>query len=83
MEKRFIRQMDIASLAPRNMDDVKVAANQLKGGNAIIINTSNLNSEEKLWAVHFLNGVIFALNGSVHELSVKVFLFAPPDVVVS
>lgn len=75
--------MDIASLAPRNMDDVKVAANQLKAGNAIIINTNNLNSEERLWAVHFLNGVIYALNGSVHELSLKVFLFTPPNVVVS
>ena len=83
MEKRFIRQIDIATLAPRNMDEVKIAADQLKSGSPLIINTTNLNQEEKLWAVHFLNGAIYALNGTVHELSLKVFLFAPPNIEVN
>lgn len=82
-DQRFIRQTEIAALTPTTMDAVKAGADQLKAGNPLIINLGNLSSEEKLWAIHFLNGVTYALDGRIMEISPKVFLYAPRNVVVS
>jgi cell division inhibitor SepF len=83
METRFLRQAEIAALMPRTMDDVKVAADQIKRGNPVIVNLGMLGPEERLWAIHFLNGVIYAVDGRVFELSSRVFLFSPPHVEVT
>jgi cell division inhibitor SepF len=80
MADKTFYQNEIIALSPRNFDEAKIAAEELKDGNPTIVNFSQLNPEERMWAIHFLNGVIFALDGSVRDIGNQVFLFAPPSV---
>ncbi len=80
---RIVRQAEIAVLTPHSMDQVKAGADQIKTGNPLIINFGSLNQEERLWAMHFLNGVVYAVDGQSLELSSRVFLFTPYNVMVS
>ena len=73
---------EIIALSPRSLDEAKVAADELKAGKPTIINFSELTPEERIWAIHFLNGVIYALGGRYKDIGSLVFLFAPPNVEV-
>ena len=61
---------------------LKAAIANFKAGKPTIINFSELTPEERIWAIHFLNGVIYALNGKSKDIGSKVFLFAPPNIEV-
>ncbi len=78
-DQTFYRN-EIIAMSPRNFDEAKVAAEELKDGNPAIVNFSQLNPEERMWAIHYLNGVIFALDGTVKDIGNQVFLFAPQNV---
>ena len=80
-EQTFYRD-EIVAMSPRNFDEAKIAAEELKDGNPTIVNFSQLNHEERMWAIHYLNGVIFAIDGGVKEIGNHVFLFTPAGVSV-
>lgn len=80
-DKTFYRD-EIVAISPRNFDEAKIAAEELKDGNPTIVNFSNLNPEERIWAIHYLNGVIFALDGKSKDIGNNVFLFTPANVSV-
>jgi cell division inhibitor SepF len=80
-EKTFYRD-EIVAMAPRNFDEAKIAAEELKDGNPTIVNFGNLNPEERIWAIHYLNGVIFAIDGKTRDIGNNVFLFTPNNVSV-
>lgn len=80
-DQNFYRD-EIIALSPRNFDEAKIAAEELKDGNPTIVNFSQLTPEERIWAIHYLNGVIFALDGTARDIGNQVFLFAPPNVSV-
>ncbi len=71
---------EIVALSPRNFDEAKIAAEEIKDGNPTIVNFSQLNPDERIWAIHYLNGVIFALDGTAKDIGNNVFLFAPRDI---
>jgi cell division inhibitor SepF len=74
---------EIVTLVPTAFDDVRTAADQLKQGKPALVNLSNLSPEERLWALHFLNGVIYAMDGQTRDIGNRVYLFAPPNIDVS
>ncbi|MFA6448835.1 MAG: cell division protein SepF [bacterium] len=80
-DQTFYRH-EIIAMSPRNFDEAKLAAEEIKDGNPTIVNFSQLNPEERMWAIHYLNGVIFALDGTVKDIGNQVFLFAPCNVTV-
>lgn len=71
---------EIIALSPRTVDEAKIAADELKAGKPTIINFSELTPEERIWALHFLNGVVYALGGKSRDIGSLVFLFAPPNI---
>ena len=80
-EQTFYRD-EIVAMSPRNFDEAKIAAEELKDGNPTIVNFSQLNPDERIWAIHYLNGVIFALDGTSRDIGNQVFLFSPANVSV-
>ena len=80
--KHFSRE-EIVVYAPRNFGEVRYAADELKLGKPALINIGLLTPEERIWAIHFLNGVVYAVDGQSREIGNRVFLFCPPNVSVS
>jgi len=74
---------EIVTLMPDTFDDVKGAADKLKQGSPCLVNVTRLNTEERLWALHFLNGVVYALAGKSRDIGNKVYLFTPANIEVS
>jgi len=80
MSEQAYHSEEIIALSPQTLDEAKIAANELKAGKPTIINFSELTPEERIWAIHFLNGVIYALGGRSKDIGNMVFLFAPPNI---
>ena len=80
--KHFSRE-EIVVYTPKHFSDATGVADELKQGKPALINVGMLNPEERVWTIHFLNGVIYGLGGQSREISPRVFLFCPPNVTVS
>ncbi len=80
MNEEYYQSDEIIALSPRGFDEVTLAADELKAGKPIIINFSDFQSEERIWAIQFLNGVVYAMGGKSKDIGNMVFLFAPPNV---
>ena len=74
---------EIATLMPNTFEEVQIAADKIKQGSPALVNVSKLNPEERLWALHFLNGVVYALAGKSRDIGNKVYLFTPANIEVS
>ena len=68
---------EVCACTPSGFDEISGFAAELKKGNPVLVNSSNLTQEEKIWAVQFLNGVIYAIGGNSSSISAVVFLFVP------
>jgi cell division inhibitor SepF len=79
--KHFSRE-EIVVFAPRNFSETRFAADELKLGKPALVNVGMLTPEERIWAIHFLNGVVYGLNGQSREIGNRVFLFSPSNVSV-
>lgn len=80
MNQEYYQSDEIIAMSPRNLDEVTIAADELKLGKPVIINFSDFQSEERIWAIQFLNGAVYALGGKARDIGNMVFLFAPPNV---
>ncbi len=67
---------------PRSFDDAQVVAKKLKESKAVVVNLQKLRTDAAQRTIDFLTGVLFALEGSIHQIGEKVFLFAPSSVPV-
>lgn len=67
---------------PRSFDDAQVVAKRLKENRAVVVNLQKLRTDAAQRTIDFLTGVLFALEGSIHQIGEKVFLFAPATVPV-
>ena len=82
MSAQIIRK-EIVTLIPDAYNDVKFAADKLKEGTPTLVNLTKLNPEERLWSLHFLNGVVYAMDGQTRDIGNQVYLFAPANVAIS
>lgn len=67
---------------PRSFDDAQVVAQKLKESKAVVVNLQKLRTDAAQRTIDFLTGVLFAIEGSIHQIGEKVFLFAPKSVPV-
>ncbi|MEW5946530.1 MAG: cell division protein SepF [bacterium] len=82
MLTKDIFEDEIIVTNPSTFDEVKRAAEGLKSRKPAIVNLNRLNADERMWAAHFLNGVVFAINGSSREIQKWIFLYSPNGVSV-
>ncbi len=63
-------------------EDAKVAADGFKDGEQQIVNLEHATPQMAERIIDFLNGVCYALDGTVERVGEKVYLFAPANVAV-
>ena len=63
-------------------DDAKAAADGLKGGEQQIVNLERATPQMTERIIDFLNGVCYALDGTVERIGDKVYMFVPANVIV-
>ena len=63
-------------------EDAKVAADGFKNGEQQIVNLERATPQMAERIIDFLNGVCYAMDGTVERVGDKVYLFAPANVAV-
>ncbi|GIV10035.1 MAG: hypothetical protein KatS3mg019_2126 [Fimbriimonadales bacterium] len=65
-----------------SLEDARVAADGLKEGVQQIINLAATPQGVRERIIDFLNGVVYAVEGSVERVSEHVFVYAPPQAIL-
>lgn len=63
-------------------EDAKLAADGLKGGEFQIVNLERATPQMAERIIDFLNGVCYALDGTVERVGEKVYMFVPANIIV-
>ncbi len=70
----------IIVVKPFTFKDVEIVCKHLKQGRAVLVNTENMESEDKRRLIDFLSGVIMAMDGMIAKIYQNVFVCAPKDI---
>lgn len=73
----------ISLFEPRLYSDVKEIATQLLNERAIIVNFTQMDTAEAKRVVDFLNGTVFAIDGSIERVGDQIFLCTPHNYEIS
>lgn len=65
-----------------SLEDARIAADGLKEGIQQIINLAATPQGVRERIIDFLNGVVYAIEGSVERVSEHVFVYAPPQAII-
>ena len=76
-------EKEIVTITLANANEVNLAADRIKQGNAVLVNFSGIEAGDRLAAMSYLQGVVYALDGNWRDIGNKVLLFAPPNVAVT
>lgn len=71
------KNRSIITFEPRDYQEVRFVADNLKMGKASIVNLNRLPKEEVKRVTDFLSGVIYTIDGTVKKLDSKMYLFTP------
>lgn len=74
----------ITTIRPKSFaDDAQTIANALREKVPVIINFENTDTADAQRIVDFISGTVYALNGTLRQVSQKVFISAPNNVTVT
>jgi len=65
-----------------SIEDARIAADGLKEGVQQILNLASTPQGVRERVIDFLNGVVYAIEGSVERVSEHVFVYAPPQAIL-
>jgi cell division inhibitor SepF len=78
-----VRSMRLMVLRPKDFEQVKIAADSLKARKPLILNLEETKREEAQRILDFVAGSAYALNCSIQQISLAIFLVTPPNVEVN
>ncbi|MCT4584864.1 MAG: cell division protein SepF [Peptostreptococcaceae bacterium] len=74
-------QMKVVVYEPTKYEEAPEIVNNLKNRKAVIVNLENIENTELAKTIFdFLNGAIYALDGSIYKISEGIFVIAPNNV---
>jgi len=65
-----------------SLEDARLIADGLKSGVQQIINLASTPQPTRERVIDFLNGVVYAIEGSVEKVGEHVFVYAPPQAII-
>lgn len=68
---------------PASFQDSRKAASELVDSKPLIANLEGLDDKAALRMVDFLSGVVFAMSGDVQKIAKNIYVFCPPNVVIT
>ena len=69
--------------APRTYQDVQLLIDHLRMREQVIVDFSTLNQQSAYRILDFMSGAIYALGGSIQQITRNIFLFAPQGVTIT
>lgn len=76
-------QMKVVIFEPNAYDEVQNIVDNLKNRKPVIVNLETLESDVARKIFEFLNGAIYALDGSIQKVSSDIFILAPNNVEIA
>ncbi|MBU5677338.1 cell division protein SepF [Alkaliphilus sp. MSJ-5] len=76
-------QMKVVLYEPTNFEEAPSIVDNLKNRKPVIINLENIEPDLAKKFFDFLNGALYALDGSIQKVSSGIFLLAPNNVDIS
>ena len=73
----------IETITPRNYNDARAIGEHFREGVPVIMNLSDIGSDEAKRLVDFAAGLSFASYGSINRSTANVFLLSPENIPVS
>ncbi len=77
------QQNNVVIYSPSTYEDVQALIDHLKKGEQVIVDFSTVNQTAVYRILDFMSGAIYALNGSIQQITRNIFLFAPQGVTIS
>lgn len=69
--------------SPSTYEDVQLLIDHLKRREQVIVDFSTINQTSVYRILDFMSGAIYALGGSIQQITKNIFLFAPNGVTIS
>lgn len=69
--------------SPSTYEDVQLLIDHLKRREQVIVDFSTVNQTSVYRILDFMSGAIYALGGSIQQITKNIFLFAPSGVTIS
>lgn len=69
--------------SPSTYEDVQLLIDHLKLREQVIVDFSNISQTSVYRILDFMSGAIYALNGSIQQITKNIFLFAPSGVTIT
>ncbi|MGN0744290.1 MAG: cell division protein SepF [Christensenellales bacterium] len=69
--------------SPRTYQDVQLLIDHLRMREQVIVDFSTLNQQSVYRILDFMSGAIYALGGSIQQITKNIFLFAPSGVTIT
>ncbi|MDO4287658.1 MAG: cell division protein SepF [Eubacterium sp.] len=74
---------EVLVLDPERFEDAPGIVKKIKADKTVVVNLKNTEYEDGRKIFDFLNGAVFALDGSINKIAENVFILAPREVSVS
>ncbi len=74
---------EVLVLDPERFEDAPGIVKKIKEDKTVVVNLKNTEYEDGRKIFDFLNGAVFALDGSINKIAENVFILAPREVSVS
>ncbi len=68
---------------PSTYEDVQLLIDHLKMREQVIVDFSTINQTSVYRILDFMSGAVYALGGSIQQISSNIFLFAPNGVTIT
>ena len=76
-------QGGVVIYSPSTYEDVQLLIDHLKMREQVIVDFSTLNQASVYRILDFMSGAIYALSGSIQQITTNIFLFAPAGVTIT
>ncbi|WP_053956924.1 cell division protein SepF [Inediibacterium massiliense] len=76
-------QMKVVLYEPTDFEESQSIVDNLKNRKPVVVNLENLDSELAKKIFDFVNGAVYALDGSIQKVSKGIFILAPSNVDIS
>lgn len=77
---RATANLKVMLVQPKGMQDLPGIADELRGGNTLVVNIEQSDRELARRILDFLSGVAYALDGRVHRIATDTYMVLPCSV---
>lgn len=74
---------NVVIYSPKTFDDVQTLIDYLKRREQVIVDFAGIDQTAVYRIMDFMSGAIYALNGSIQQITSNIFLFAPAGVTIT